>query len=399
MKKQPVLYLSMFLFFFHSAAAVTATFLPSYFQGKGLSASEIGWLMAIGPFTALFSQPFWGYMSDKYKTVKRMVMICTAGIIMTSFFLFQAESFWLLLVIAGIFFSFMSPVGALGDSLAQKTAVMYGTQFGQIRMWGSVGFAATSLAGGVVLAWIGLDYLFYLVLTYSVLTFIIIQKIKDVPATSKAINLKKAARVISRPRFLWFLLIIMLVTITHRANDTFIGLYIAELGGSESQIGLAWFAGVAAEAAVFLLSAYWMRFFKKDMTFVIAAAALYGIRWLVMGVSDEPWQIILLQPLHGLTFGVFYLCTFQLVTKMIPEEFLATGMMVFISVFFGLSGIIGSLGGGWVIDWTGRLPALYFLMGWLSFAGCLALFLYDKFLGKNQESSKTSFIFKKTGNK
>ncbi|WP_347834968.1 hypothetical protein [Gracilibacillus sp. JCM 18860] len=27
--------------------------------------------MAIGPFIAIFSQPFWGYMSDKYQTVKK----------------------------------------------------------------------------------------------------------------------------------------------------------------------------------------------------------------------------------------------------------------------------------------------------------------------------------------
>lgn len=385
MKKQPVLFLSLFLFFFHSSVAMTATFLPSYFQEKGLSASEIGWLMAIGPFTALFSQPFWGYMSDKYKTVKRMVMICSGGLIFMSFFLFQADSFWMLLFIAAIFFSFQSPIGALGDSLSQKTAVLHHVQFGQIRMWGSVGFALTSLLGGFILGQLGLGYLFYLFLTYAIITFVVIQKISDVTASAKIINIKEAAKIVSRPSFLWFLLIIMLVTITHRANDMFIGLYVTELGGTESQIGLAWFMGVASEAMIFMFSAYWIRWFKRNMTFVIIAAALYGVRWMLYALATEPIHIILLQPLHGLTFGVFYLCTFQIVTKIMPDEFLATGQMVFISAFFGLSGIIGSLGGGWIIDWTGGAAVMYQLLGWFAFAGCIGLVLYDQSGRKKDE--------------
>ncbi|WP_046174295.1 MFS transporter [Domibacillus indicus] len=378
MKKQPVLFLSLFLFFFHSSVALTATFLPSYFQEKGLSASEIGWLMAIGPFTALFSQPFWGYMSDKHKTVKRMVMICAGSLIIMSFFLFQAESFWMLLLIAAIFFSFQSPAGALGDSLSQKTAVLHHVQFGQIRMWGSVGFAVTSLLGGFILGQLGLGYLFYLYLIYAIFTFIVIQKISDVQASSKIINMKEAAKVVSRPEFLWFLLIIMLVTTTHRANDMFMGLYITELGGSASQIGLAWFIGVASEALLFMFSAYWIRLFKRNITFVIVAAGLYGLRWMLFALATEPIHLIMLQPLHGLTFGVFYLCTFQIVTKLMPDEFLATGQMVFISAFFGLSGIIGSLGGGWLIDRTGGAASMYQLLGWLAAAGCIGLIIYDR---------------------
>jgi PPP family 3-phenylpropionic acid transporter len=200
----------------------------------------------------------------------------------------------------------------------------------------------------------------------------------------KVINVKEAVKIVSQPRFMWFLLIIMLVAIAHRANDIFIGLYVTELGGTESQIGFAWFMGVAAEAAVFMFSVYWMRLFKKDITFVITAAALYGLRWMLYTIATEPIHLILLQPLHGVTFGVFYLCTFQLVTKIMPEEFLATGQMVFISAFFGLSGTIGSLGGGWIIDWTGGAAALYQVMGWLSFAGCLGLIVYHQLIEKKK---------------
>ena len=121
MRNRPIIYLSLFLFFFHSSVTVIMSFLPIYFQERELSGTQIGWLMAVGPFTALFAQPFWGYMSDKYKTVKKILIICLIGVIFSSILLFQMNSFVSFLFLCGIFFSFFGPIGALGDSLTQKT--------------------------------------------------------------------------------------------------------------------------------------------------------------------------------------------------------------------------------------------------------------------------------------
>jgi MFS transporter, PPP family, 3-phenylpropionic acid transporter len=368
-------------------------FLPLYFQEQELTMTKIGWLMAIGPFTSLFAQPFWGYMSDKYKTVKRMLLICLVGTIASSIILFQVDSFLAILFLCGLFFSFMFPVGALGDSLAQKTSHLLGSTFGRIRMWGSIGFAATSLIGGHILSRIGLDYLLYLYLTYALITFVVVQKISDVNVSAKPINLKEAVNVIGQPKFICFLFFMMFVTVTHRTNDSFIGLYIKQLGGSESLIGLAWFVGVAAEAAVFLLSPYWMRFFN-EMTYLVIAAGLYGVRWLLFSLAETPSQIILLQPMHGITFGIFYLCAFQFVTKLIPDEFRATGQLVFISAFFGLSGIIGSLGGGMILDYAGE-AALYKLLSYFAFAGCIGLIAYKTYSNKNN-MRKTKRVYEKS---
>jgi PPP family 3-phenylpropionic acid transporter len=380
MNKRAVLYLSVFLFFFHSSVTIMTNFLPLYFQDHGLTATKIGWLMAIGPFTALFAQPFWGYMSDKYKTVKRMVIICLVGMVASSVLLFQMNSFLPLLFVCGLFFSFMSPIGALGDSLAQKTSSVSGTAFGRIRMWGSIGFAATSLIGGALLSRVGLDYLLYLFLVYALLTFVVVRNVSDVNASAKPIHLKAAVNVICQPRFMWFLFLVMFVAITHRTNDIFAGLYIKELGGSESLIGLAWFVAVAAEATVFLLSPYWMRFFN-EMTYLIIAAAVYALRWLLFAAAQTPTHIIWLQSIHGITFGVFYLCAFQFVTKLIPDEYRATGQLVFLSAFFGLSGIFGSLGGGIILDAAGG-DALYKILSYSALAGCIGLTVYKTYSRK-----------------
>ncbi|WP_370876199.1 MFS transporter [Neobacillus ginsengisoli] len=85
----------------------------------------------------------------------------------SSIVLFQVNSFWILLLLCAIFFSFMLPVGALGDSLALNTSQLVGTSFGRIRMWGSIGFALTSLLGGQILSRIGVNHLLYPYLAVS----------------------------------------------------------------------------------------------------------------------------------------------------------------------------------------------------------------------------------------
>ncbi|MBT2755640.1 MFS transporter [Mesobacillus foraminis] len=377
-----VLYLSIFLFFFHSSVTIISSFLPVYFQDKELTGTQIGWLLAIGPFTSLFAQPFWGYMSDKYKTVKNVLLLCLVGLIVSSIVLFQMNSFASLIVLCGVFFSFMAPIGALGDSLAQKVSQLADTSFGRIRMWGSIGFAVTSIIGGWILFQIGIDRLLYVYLIFAFASLVIVLRVSDIESAAKPVSIRGAVKVVSQPRLLLFLFFILFLTIPHRANDSFIGLYIKELGGSESLIGAAWFVGVAVEAFVFLLSAYWMRWFS-EITFIIIASGLYGLRWLLFSGADSAMEIIFYQAMHGVTFGIFYLCAFQFVTRLVPDEFRATGQLFFISVFFGLSGIIGSLGGGMIFDQSGG-DSMYRILSYAAFAGCIGFITYDAYLRKKK---------------
>src|SRR5699024_7985401 len=82
--------------------------------------------------------------------------------------------------------------------------------------------------------------------------------------------------VLKNKPFILFLALFMLITITHRANDSFIGLFITELGGSEDLVGVAWFIALVSEATVFATAGFWLRKFHP-VVFVIAAGLLYSI--------------------------------------------------------------------------------------------------------------------------
>ncbi|MFC4559437.1 MFS transporter [Virgibacillus kekensis] len=366
--------LKTLLFCFHATNTIIISFLPLYLRFKGLNGTEIGWVLAVGPLATIFAQPFWGYLSDKYKTVKRMLVICIIGLLLSSVVFFQMETLIAIILAGAVFYFFTSPIGALGDSLAQRRADDLNISFGTIRTWGSIGFATSSLIVGQVLSQIGVQYMIWPYLFFGVSALIVALKLTDVKVESDPIQLSDVKRLARNKPFIIFLLMIMFLTISHRANDSFIGLYIAQLGGSEGLVGLAWFLGVASEAAVFAFAGRWFRKYHT-FVFIIFAGAVYSLRWFLYAAVDDPMLIVALQVLHGLTFGVFYLAAFEYVTRLIPEILQSTGHLVFFAVFFGISGIIGSLGGGALIDSYGG-GTLYFLMGCCALIGTLALIAY-----------------------
>ncbi|UFT99668.1 MFS transporter [Radiobacillus kanasensis] len=366
--------LKSLLFCFHASNTIIVSFLPLYLQFKGLSGTEIGWVLAIGPLASIFAQPFWGYMSDKYQTVKKVLMICLMGLLISSVIFFQMSSLTAILIMAAIFYFFVSPIGALGDSLAQRRSDALGISFGTIRTWGSIGFAISSLLVGEILARTGVQHMIWPYLFFGIACLVMCLTLTDVKTEQRSIQLRDVKELIQNPPFLIFLFLVMFITITHRASDSFIGIYIAQLGGGEGLIGISWFLGVASEALVFALAGFWFRKFHP-LIFIIIAGVLYSIRWYMYAAFDDPALIVAFQFLHGLTFGIFYLSAFQYVTRLIPENLQSTGHLVFVSVFFGLSGIIGSLGGGALIDSAGG-SFLYFCMGSLSLVGAILLLIY-----------------------
>lgn len=372
------------LFFFHSSMTILISYLPVYFQYLGLSGSEIGLLLAVGPMAAIIAQPFWGYMSDRWKTVKRILLLCLSSALAIGFLVFRVDEFILLFPLLYMFFSFMSPAGGLGDSLAQKVSIQRNVSFGSIRMWGSLGFGTASLVGGYILSAIGIVNIYYVFAFYLLIALVFTFFAPDSEPSKKPVKLTSAFKLLKNKQLGIFFLLVLSISLTHRMNDSFLGLYIVELGGDESIIGLAWFIGVLTEAVVFAFSVFLFRKYHP-LTYITVAAGIYVLRWLLMSLAPDPTFVLLIQVLHGLSFATFYLMAFQFVSKLVPEELQSTGHLLFISVFFGVSGVIGSIIGGTIIE-AFDVQSLYTLMFGLSMIGLISSLIYRYFYIKRQKN-------------
>jgi PPP family 3-phenylpropionic acid transporter len=363
LNKNPLLTLKVFLFFGSSISMMIVSFLPLYFQNKGLTNSQIGVFIALGTLVGLIAQPIWGYLSDRFKTVKKILLVCVLGMVIGIAWLFQLESIVFIFIAGCFFYFFFTALNPLSDNLAKRIADEHKVSFGSIRSWGSLGFAVISLGSGFLFSYIGIEYLSIPMFTIAGITFILSIGLQDAKTGTKKVDLKEIGQFFKNPTLLYFFLLISLISMPHRINDTFVSLYLFSIGGNEMLVGWLWFIGVLSEAILFFLSVYW---FKADdpIKYIILAGFLYVGRWIMTAFIGDPIVLLSIQVLHGICFAVLFLGAIEYLYRMVPPEMQATGHMVFMGITFGVTSIIGSSIGGVIFDvYSGTV--LY-----LSMAGC-----------------------------
>ncbi|MDD9265694.1 MFS transporter [Paenibacillus sp. GCM10023248] len=342
-------------FFYYASSAILMPYLPLYLQTKGYTAAEIGLLMMIGPFVSIFAQPFWGYVSDRFNSVKNIVFMLWVLSLLGSFGLFLTSGFTLTLGFILLLYFFLLPSIPLIDNLVVKSTASRGLSYGSVRVWGSIGFSGVALISGLLLDELGgvsrIPYFYWVLWIFP---FVLLAFIKDEHSSGQQRITLNAIGIIFRSKsFLWFMLMVLIISIPHRMNDALLGLYLNKLGATDAMVSWAWAIAACSEIPVFaLINRYIHRY--HELTVLGIVAVIYTIRWILYAVITDPWVLIGLQVTQMLTFAVLWIVAVQYVVRLLPEQFGSTGQSILAMVFMGLAGIIGGSVGGWLSEqWGG----------------------------------------------
>ncbi len=365
--------ISSFTFFIFASFAVHAFYLPLYLQHNGLSNGEIGLVMGLGSFIAIFAQPFWGIISDRKKTIKRVLaFVLTFGLI-TGLILFTSSNALIgSLMLMALFMFFFSSVGPLTESLMVNFAQVNQRTYGSIRLWGEVGIGISALTLGMIIERTSISYLWIMFSIIVMCGFIAMLWLPDAKAHAVPVRKETLVRLFTNRTFLLFLGLSLFLSIPHRMNDTFLSIYFEAMGASDL-VGLAWsVATFCAVPAMALIGTLLKK--RSELFFITFAGCFYIVRWVIYSFASSPLLIIIGQGLHMLTFPLLLVAAIHFIHKIIPPELIATGQTVFTAVFFGIGGIVGSTIGGIIMDQFG--PQILYLSGAaLTFIGVVAMFI------------------------
>ncbi len=367
--------LTGFIFTLYCSLAVMVSFIPLYFQNAGLSSTEIGTILGLGSFVSVFAQPFWGIVSDRKRTVKKVLIFLMFATLLSSIALYSVHALIPLLAIACVFFFFHNAMPALTDSMAVTTAEETGRSYGGFRMWGDFGVGTSSLVLGLLLGIVGIQYLWFF---YAGIMFIAIGlafTLKDASIKAKPITRQAVASLFTNKPFLWLMFIVFFLSLPHRMNDGLLGIYMTSVGGTTSQVGQAWMVATFSSLPAFALTGYLLRH-NREYLILAATGFIYAARWVFVSHVSDPTVLIYLSAIQGLCFPVFFVTTIHLMHRIVPPEVRNTGQTTFAAVFGGLASIVGSAGGGWVMDYVAPAFA-YVLSTYISlFGGLCALATY-----------------------
>ncbi|MDF2067539.1 MFS transporter [Bacillus sp. Cr_A10] len=367
MKVQVLLKGYNFLFF--GLLALFIPFLPVYLEDKGLSASEIGLVIGTGGFVTLIAQPLWGFISDKTKTIRKVMLILVSLTTIFGYFLFNVDSFVLLVMFSLLVYFALMPLDPLTESLNFTVSEMARVSYGSIRTYGALGYAILSLIVGFSMDYFGMNSASILFAILGLISFAIVWFMPDVQASTKPVTMEGLKQVLKNKEMLLFLVMVFISSIPARMNDTFLGLHLRALGGDTSLIGIAFFIAATSEIVIFALSFWWLRK-GKELEIITIATFFYFLRFILAAFILSPLALTLLQVLQMFTFPIFYTAAIQYLYQIMPKEWRATGQTVLALLFFGLSSIIASYAGGYIYKEFGG-HTFYFIISIMSFIGVL----------------------------
>ncbi|WP_139085229.1 MFS transporter [Bacillus sp. FJAT-27264] len=365
--------LKWFNFFVYGTMVLFTSFFQLYLQDVGMNKLEIGSVISLGALVSIFANPFWGIWTNRYQNIRRIVLIMLTGTLLLSQLVFQANTYEMIYISIILFFFFQGPLFAQSNTIILSYIDGTNYRFKSFRLWGSLGWAITALAVGPIIDRTGvsiLSYLFAALLLASMVSLLALPKLNHSIGMAP-LPFRGFGKLFANPFFLCFILFGILVSIPNTMNTTFMSLYISDLGGSKTMIGLAVFLSSILEVGVFALCE---RFLKRKISVLIGCltlvSALYVLRWWLMADATMPLEVALIQILHSVTFGGFFYVGAQLTRLLVPRPYHSSGQALYTLTWSGISGILGGILGGWLYQNLGAL-SMYQGSVFLTFIGML----------------------------
>ncbi|SES34919.1 MFS transporter [Salipaludibacillus aurantiacus] len=369
-QQQTFFNMKAFYFFAYFAFGGLFPLLSVYLQSEaGLSGSQIGVITSIGPIVMLLTQPVWGMLSDYTKRPRMLLTAACIGAGAVGFTYLFAEEYIVFVTIAAGLAVFQSAVIPLSDSMAMNYVYRHGGDYGNIRMWGAVGFAVSVWLMGNLSDWFAQSVIFYGFAAVLFISAFFSWGMPKEQVTTK-VDLKGGMkRLVKVPGFMLFLLVTFLVFGPIMANNFYFGLLIQFTGGSLAGVGFAFLLAAGSEVPFMRWAGNWIR--KRGILVILFAAAFAsGIRWLFYATGPEPGFIYVTTIIQGFSIGLFVPAALQYVTELAPKEVKATAVAIYSAVGNGLGAWFFSISAGLIMDWYNIL-SVYLFYGVLSLAGAL----------------------------
>jgi PPP family 3-phenylpropionic acid transporter len=360
---------------YFATAGVLAPYLPLYLEHRGLSAWQIGVVLAMAQAMRLAGPNLWGWLADR-STHRLAILRITAVAACLSFALiFLPGGFALVfvaLLLTNFFITAQMPLGEAitaaylrTDAAAPHAARLYG----RLRACGSVGFIALVLAAGPIFDWGGIGWQPWLataMLAISAWAAFRVREYRVAEAPHARVSVRSR---LAEPRVRWFFASAALMVFAHGALYTYLSLYLAQLGYSKTAIGFFWVVGVVVEIVFFYTQG---RLFRRYGAFALLNAAflLAALRFFLIAEFAHWWLLLFIaQTLHAASFAVHHSASILTVQQWFPGAAAARGQALYVSIGYGVGGTAGSLIAAWL--WSAAGPAAAFwsssvaaLVGW-----------------------------------
>jgi len=370
--------LIIFLYFFTWSASVG---LLALWLGEksGLSGSVIGTVFAVNGIFAVMMKPIYGYIMDKIGMNKALLyFIVVMSALMAPFFIYIYQPLLLShltlgIIVGAIYLSFAWYAGvAACESYADRFSRINGLEFGQVRMWGSLGWAVAASFSGVLFN-ISPAYNFILGSGASVIMLMVLLSLKVDSSSAQASEVIAKDKIVfadvvdllKNPKFWAFCLYVagvawMMFIAEQQFSRFFVTFFSTKQQGnavygylSTVQSGLEFLMYMIIPFIVNTIGA------KKGLLLV---GLLVGLRLIASGLCESHLIISVIKPLYGLEQSLLLVSVFKYIAEHFNKKVNSTMYLLGYQAMIYVGSIVISSPAGYLYDRIG-FEHTYIIMG------------------------------------
>jgi MFS transporter, PPP family, 3-phenylpropionic acid transporter len=361
-----------FYFCFYAASSCLIPFLALYYRQAGLSGAQIGLLVGISPIITWLAAPLWGALADSTRRHRLLLMVTIAGTIsMVALLSRAAQLIWLLPIVAGYAF-FSAPIMPLVDNSVMDLLGERRELYGRQRVWGAIGWGVAASLAGLLVDRFGLGFSFYAFIFFMGVGLAVSARLRVSGGTIGQPFWQGIQTLASNRSLVFFLVTVLFASMGSGIINNYLFLYLADLGASETLMGLSLTVATLSEIPVFFFSAVLLRKFGARGLLLMSLLA-YVVRLLAYTLMPPVWLVLPINLLHGLTFSALWVAGVSYANEVAPKGMGATAQGLFTGMTMGLGAAGGALLGGTLYDSLGpammyRAAACCVLVGLIFFA-------------------------------
>jgi len=325
-------------------------FLALVLQERGVDGIVLTAALGTLPVSRLVFGPIWSLLADRFQAPTRMVRIGGALSAVGAVFLWFAPPGWFVVLAMFVLAVGRAPAGPVLDGLTLKS-LPDRADYGRVRRWGSLGF----MVGAIGVGWSVDNTEIGPLEVAAVVSVIFWALTMFMPSTDamERTEILPALKTLMKDRFVrWMIPAAALHFGPHLGNTSFIAVHIDGLGLSTVWTGWAIAGGVTLEVLLMGWSRPIIRRIGAERLFLVSIGLAIP-RWVLMTIVTGPWTIILVNTIHGITFGMFWIAGVALMSARAPTQVATSAQGLFALAVGGIGSSLGVVGASWVVtSWS-----------------------------------------------
>lgn len=343
MKNNYKIHFIIFYILSYGIFSFSSTKFTPYLSEIGYSAFQRGIILSGYAAATIILQLLFGILSDRYQTMKKIIILCLCVYGVVSAILFSTQN-----AVIAVYFVLVSLSGGLLNSccglydtwvLGCSEEIRKNLSF--IKAFGSIGWAIGSMAASLIISlfsYRGLGISIIIITVLSLLNMAVLPDIDQIKEKSK-LSMRDFKQLMKNKQYVLLILILFLMYSMVIANNCTVIDKMIDLHASNAQISMKWSLQSLLEIPTYLAGAYLLARFS-GLKLLRLSSIMLTFQFVLFAWAQNPAIIIGASVLQLFSTPIILVASKMLILEIAPKKLKNSSQLIALSIFTGGSSML-----------------------------------------------------------